>query len=202
MKSASQSSKLRIESMKKAQGDLVNTFHHKDYVTGTGMLIMCASLQVPWDAQAADFKAAVESLSNVEEVEVTKDQWTDDTGYDYFRWTVRTGGPTVMLNAALYPPYHHVTFSQEICVQIYFLGMRGSSVSACGLFSLPQSSPLTSDVADDTSEDVYGALRRYGVRCSRSNNRVHPQTPSQDQECHMFCSYSLIHEFGFIHSRN
>lgn len=46
-------------------------------------------LQVSWDAQAADFKAAVETLSNVEEVEVTKDEWTDETGYDFYRWTVR-----------------------------------------------------------------------------------------------------------------
>lgn len=48
-----------------------------------------------WDAQAADFKEAVESLSNVEEVEVTKDQWTDDTGYDFYRWTVRIDRPFV-----------------------------------------------------------------------------------------------------------
>lgn len=38
----------------------------------------------------------VETLSNVEEVEVTKDQWTDDTGYDFYRWTVRTE-PTGLL---------------------------------------------------------------------------------------------------------
>lgn len=51
-----------------------------------------SALQVSWDAQAADFKAAVETLSNVEEVEVTKDHWTDETGYDFYRWTVRTDG--------------------------------------------------------------------------------------------------------------
>lgn len=44
--------------------------------------------QVPWDAQVADFKTAVETLSNVEAVEVTKDEWTDTAGFDYFQWTV------------------------------------------------------------------------------------------------------------------
>lgn len=51
-----------------------------------------SALQVSWDARAADFKAAVETLSNVEEVEVTKDRWTDEAGYDFYRWTVRTDG--------------------------------------------------------------------------------------------------------------
>lgn len=53
-------------------------------------------LQVSWDAQAADFKAAVETLSNVEEVEVTKDNWTGETGYDFYRWTVRTDGLRIL----------------------------------------------------------------------------------------------------------
>lgn len=33
-------------------------------------------------------KEAVEALSNVEEVEVTKDEWTDAAGFDFYRWTV------------------------------------------------------------------------------------------------------------------
>lgn len=41
-----------------------------------------------WDAQADDFKDAVEALSNVEEVEVTKEEWTDSAGFDFYRWTV------------------------------------------------------------------------------------------------------------------
>lgn len=45
--------------------------------------------QIQWNAQAADFKAAVEALSNVEEVEVTKDEWTNPGGFDYYHWTVR-----------------------------------------------------------------------------------------------------------------
>lgn len=45
--------------------------------------------QVSWDAKASDFKEAVETLANVEMVEVTKEQWTDDSGFDYYRWTVR-----------------------------------------------------------------------------------------------------------------
>lgn len=44
--------------------------------------------QVLWDAQVADLKTAMEGLSNVEEVEVTKHEWTDTTGFDYYRWTV------------------------------------------------------------------------------------------------------------------
>lgn len=56
--------------------------------------------QVSWDAQAADFKAAVETLSNVEEVEVTKEQWTDDTGYDFYRWTVRADGLQIVIWAS------------------------------------------------------------------------------------------------------
>lgn len=35
-----------------------------------------------------EMKSAVEALSNVEEVEVTKDRWTDATGFDFYRWTV------------------------------------------------------------------------------------------------------------------
>eukprot|EP00752_Nemacystus_decipiens_P003960 g3626.t1 len=50
--------------------------------------ITASTTEVSWDAQAADFKAAIETLPNVEEVEVTKDQWTDETGYDFYRWTV------------------------------------------------------------------------------------------------------------------
>lgn len=46
------------------------------------------SSQVSWDAQTSEFKDAIETLSNVEEVEVTKDQWTDETGFDFYRWTV------------------------------------------------------------------------------------------------------------------
>lgn len=46
------------------------------------------SFQLSWNAQASDFKDAVETLSNVEAVEVTMDQWTDDAGFDFYRWTV------------------------------------------------------------------------------------------------------------------
>ena len=46
------------------------------------------SRQVSWNAHEADFKEAVEALSNVEEVEVTKNTWTDATGFDYYHWTV------------------------------------------------------------------------------------------------------------------
>lgn len=41
-----------------------------------------------WDAQIGDFKEALEALSNVEEVEVTKNEWTDASGFDFYRWTV------------------------------------------------------------------------------------------------------------------
>lgn len=44
--------------------------------------------QISWNALAADFAEAIETLSNVEKVEVTKDTWTDETGFDYFRWRV------------------------------------------------------------------------------------------------------------------
>lgn len=50
--------------------------------------MLSLAAQVRWDAQAADFKEAVESLSNVEEVAVTKESWTDAVGFDFSRWTV------------------------------------------------------------------------------------------------------------------
>ena len=46
------------------------------------------SNQVSWNAHETEFKEAVEALSNVEEVEVTKDTWTDATGFDFYHWTV------------------------------------------------------------------------------------------------------------------
>ena len=42
-----------------------------------------------WNAREDDFKAAVETLSNVEEVEVTRATWTDEAGFDFYHWTVR-----------------------------------------------------------------------------------------------------------------
>ncbi|CAM9102436.1 unnamed protein product [Scytosiphon promiscuus] len=56
------------------------SLHHRNTTSNT--------TEVSWNAQAADFKEAVEALSNVEEVEVTKDEWTDDQGFDFYRWTV------------------------------------------------------------------------------------------------------------------
>ncbi|CAM9122390.1 unnamed protein product, partial [Hapterophycus canaliculatus] len=56
------------------------SLHHRNTTSNT--------TEVSWDAQATDFKEAVEVLSNVEEVEVTKNEWTDATGFDFYRWTV------------------------------------------------------------------------------------------------------------------
>lgn len=72
-----------------------------------------SALQVSWDAQAAEFKAAIETLSNVEEVEVTKDQWTDETGYDFYRWTVRTDGLPILCFCVLCINYFQETSSRH-----------------------------------------------------------------------------------------
>ncbi|CAM9763265.1 unnamed protein product [Pylaiella littoralis] len=61
-------------------GTFMLSLHHRNTTAN--------STQVSWDAQADDFKDAVEALSNVEEVEVTKEEWTDPAGFDFYRWTV------------------------------------------------------------------------------------------------------------------
>lgn len=61
------------------------------------------SRQVSWNAHEADFKEAVEALSNVEEVEVTKDTWTDATGFDFYHWTVSAScSPLTRSNSGLF----------------------------------------------------------------------------------------------------
>ncbi|CAM9590131.1 unnamed protein product, partial [Discosporangium mesarthrocarpum] len=44
--------------------------------------------QIPWNAPIDDFREAIETLSNVEEAEVTKDEWTNAEGFDFYRWMV------------------------------------------------------------------------------------------------------------------
>ncbi|CAM9635564.1 unnamed protein product, partial [Choristocarpus tenellus] len=63
-----------------SSGSFVLSLDHRNITSNT--------TQIAWDAPANDFKAAVENLSNVEEVAVTKDEWADGYGFDFYRWKV------------------------------------------------------------------------------------------------------------------
>lgn len=64
-------------------------------------------LQISWDAQAVEMKSAVEALSNVEEVDIAKDRWTDAAGFDFYRWVVGTANGVEPLTLLLQSSRSH-----------------------------------------------------------------------------------------------
>lgn len=64
-------------------------FPPQSKLTKTSLASEIERCQVSWNAPASEFKEALEALSNLEEIEVTKHQWTDDAGFDFYRWMVR-----------------------------------------------------------------------------------------------------------------